>query len=389
MPVPFLDDLPLHRPLSRRQCLGLAAAASLGLTGVGAGTAHAQTLQPRVLQFPLDHGSHPDTRIEWWYLTGHAYAGEQLWGFQVTFFRSKVASTQGMSSGLAAKQLLFVHAALTDVKSQKIYHDQRIARDAMPWARSEENDTHVHIRDWHLVRRNANSTGNASLGADLYTARIQSSEFSLELECTSSQPLLLQGQDGLSRKGPSPEHASFYYSQPQLSVAGHLVLHGKRMAIAPHSQRTPAKAWLDHEWSYALLSAQAVGWDWIGMNLYDGSALTAFRLRRADGSHWWAGGSYRQPGKAAQIFGAQDITFTPVRWWLSPTSGARYPVQWTIQSPAGSWTVTAMVDSQELDSRQSTGSVYWEGLSQLSDTSQTIVGMGYLEMTGYAQPLRL
>ena len=28
----------------------------------------------------------------------------------------------------------------------------------------------------------------------------------------------------------------------------------------------------------------AVGWDWIGMNLDDGSALTAFRLRREDGT---------------------------------------------------------------------------------------------------------
>jgi diguanylate cyclase (GGDEF)-like protein len=85
--------------------------------------------------------------------------------------------------------------------------------------------------------------------------------------------VLLQGRQGLSRKGPDAEQASYYYSLPQLAVSGTLSLQGRAFAVT-------GKAWLDHEWSEALLHPEAVGWDWIGMNLDDGSALTAFRLRQ-------------------------------------------------------------------------------------------------------------
>ncbi len=79
----------------------------------------------------------------------------------------------------------------------------------------------------------------------------------------------------------------------------------------------------------------------------------------------------------------------PQRHWVSPASQARYPVQWQIDTPAGRHTVRALFDAQELDSRQSTGAFYWEGLSELLDAQGRRVGLGYLEMTGYAAPLKL
>jgi predicted secreted hydrolase len=78
-----------------------------------------------------------------------------------------------------------------------------------------------------------------------------------------------------------------------------------------------------------------------------------------------------------------------MRHWSSPVSQARYPVQWQVDTPAGRHTVTALLDNQELDSRNSTGAIYWEGLSELSDDQGRRVGLGYLEMTGYAAPLKL
>jgi predicted secreted hydrolase len=139
-----------------------------------------------------------------------------------------------------------------------------------------------------------------------------------------------------------------------------------------------------------------VGWDWIGMNLFDGSALTAFRLRRPDdhpqGPTLWAGGSWRSAGGAVRDFPPQALRFTPQRRWTSTRHGApvHYPVQWRIDTPAGSFIVQALLDDQELDSRASTGTVYWEGLSELLDAgSGRRVGLGYLEMTGYAGRLRL
>ena len=146
---------------------------------------------------------------------------------------------------------------------------------------------------------------------------------------------------------------------------------------------------MDHEWSESLLHPEAIGWDWVGMNLDDGGALTAFRLRRKDGSALWAGGSLRTNDGGLRVFGAGEIRFTPLRVWVSPATQARYPVQWRIDTPTGSFEVRARLDAQELDSRASTGTVYWEGLSDLFDAQGRRIGRGYLELTGYASPLRL
>lgn len=323
------------------------------------------------LGFPRDHGAHPAFRTEWWYLTGQARAAQREFGFQATFFRTRVGATQGMSSRFAARQLLFAHAALTDVQGRRLWHDQRIAREGFEVAVAAQDDLRVRLRDWSLERQ-----------ADVYRAHLPASDFALELQCSATQPVLLQGEQGLSRKGPQVENASYYYSQPQLAVRGGVALQGQRFEVS-------GKAWLDHEWSQELLHPQAVGWDWIGINLDDGSALTAFRLRRQDGSALWDGGSFRSPRAGLENFGPGQVVFSAQRRWTSPLSQASYPVQWSVRTPAGAYTVKAVIDNQELDSRRSTGALYWEGLSDLFDGSGRRVGRGYLEMTGYAQPLRM
>ena len=125
------------------------------------------------------------------------------------------------------------------------------------------------------------------------------------------------------------------------------------------------------------------------MNLDDGSALTAFRLRRADGTALWDGGSWHSASGITRNFPNGSVHFSPVRHWTSPLTGALYPVEWQVDTPAGPWRVRARLDAQELDSRQSTGAVYWEGLSELIHAQGHRCGQGYLEMTGYAAPLRL
>ena len=181
--------------------------------------------------------------------------------------------------------------------------------------------------------------------------------------------MLLQGQQGLSRKGPQEEQVSYYYSRPQLGASGSLTLHGQRLAVQ-------GKAWLDHEWSDTLLHPQAVGWDWIGMNLFDGSALTAFQLRDQDGEALWDGGSYRPASGEPYIFGHGEVTFRPQRRWKSALSKTAYPVEWIVRTPADFYTVRALVDNQELDSRSSTGAIYWEGLSELQDEQGRRIGGG-------------
>jgi predicted secreted hydrolase len=369
--------------MKRRQCLSTALTLPLW-----SWAAQAQARQ--ALQFPRDHGSHPDFAIEWWYITGRLQAAQREFGFQITFFRSRVPVTQGMRSSFAAKQLIFAHAAVTDAANKRLLHDQRIARASgnaqVDLAAASEADAVLSLGNWLLKRDGHGNRSN-------FQAQATGSDFSFQLNLRETQPLLLQGEQGWSRKGPEATQASYYYSLPQLQVSGQLSLGEQTLPVQ-------GQAWLDHEWSQSLMHPDAVGWDWIGMNLLDGSALTAFRLRTKDGAALWAGGSLRAPGSAqAEIFGPDDVIFAPQRHWKSPASGTRYPVQWSVQirrpgtgktaHSLARYTVNAVIDNQELDSRQSTGAIYWEGLSELLNGQGTVVGRGYLEMTGYASPLRL
>ena len=373
--------------MRRRTWLGVSLwPALLGtrLSAADAVLSGAQAAQlPWPLQFPRDHGAHLPLRTEWWYATGELTTANGLMlGFQITFFRSRVAPPRPEAPRrFEPRHLLFAHGALTDVAAQRQWHTERLARwngdpQAHP-AQARLDDTGVAIGSWQLQRT---PHGNGSR----YHAVLDDPNFGFNLHLDTTQPLLLQGDAGYSRKGPSPSQASGYYSQPQLAVSGQVQQGTQRQAVR-------GRAWLDHEWSESLMHPEAVGWDWIGMNLDDGSALTAFQLRRANGSALWAGGSWRQAGRTqAQAFGANEVRFTPLAFWRSPGSGARYPVRWQVQTPAGHFVVQARMNAQELDSRRSTGTIYWEGLSDLLDNSGTArLGRGYLEMTGYAGRLQL
>ena len=328
-------------------------------------------LPPRRMAFPADHGAHPELRTEWWYITGHAGARGRSFGFQVTFFRSRVEATQGMQSQFAARQILFAHAAVTDLQERKLLHDDRIAREGFGVASAAIGDARLKLRDWSLVRE-----------GEAWHAVLPANGFALDLRCTPTQPLLLQGQEGLSRKGPLPQQASYYYSIPHLAVSGRVSLQGRALEVT-------GRAWMDHEWSDEYLAADASGWDWIGMNLDDGSALMAFRIRARDGGALWTGGAFRTPQGELRIATPRDVEFKPRRTWTSPASNATYPVEWEVRTPGGTFVVRAVLDNQELDSRGSTGAIYWEGLSDLLDAQGRRVGRGYLEMTGYAGRLRM
>jgi predicted secreted hydrolase len=351
------------------------AATSLLAVDSGTPTVAAKLVAP--LAFPADFGAHPDTRTEWWYVTGALAAGDRLWGFQITFFRVATGGAGTNASRFAARQLLFAHGAVTDVAARRLRHDQRIARSGFGIAEASVADTGLVLRDWRLTR-------SGGVGASRYAAHAasESGGFAFDLELAATQPLLLQGEDGVSRKGPRREQFSRYYSEPQLEVRGTLAIEGRPAEVA-------GRAWLDHEWSDAYMDPGAVGWDWIGMNLDDGSALMAFRMRRADGSTLWSGGSRRLAGGATRDFVDGEVVFTPGRAWTSAASSTRYPVEWQVSTPSGAFGVRALLDDQELDSLASTGAIYWEGLALLVDGAGRRVGRGYLEMTGYAKPLVL
>ena len=323
---------------------------------------------PRALAFPRDHGSHPDFRTEWWYLTGWVRdeAGER--GVQITFFRSRPGVADDLRSAFAPKQILFAHAALADPRAGHLLHDQRAARTYPGLAEAAEATTAVELDRWSLM-----------LDGDTYRAHIPAREFTLDLAFDAAAPLLLQGEGGVSRKGPLPAQASYYYSRPQVRISG-------RIEQGTREARVEGVAWLDHEWSSEYLAPQAQGWDWTGVNLDDGGALMAFRIRDAEGGALWAGGTWRTADGRVEHYGPADVRFEPVRTWRSPRTGVAYPVEMRVRAGPMTTILSPLFDDQELDARATVGTVYWEGAVR---GAAPLAGRGYLELTGYQAPLRL
>jgi predicted secreted hydrolase len=326
--------------MRRRAFLGLAA---LPLSSFAAKVEYPVVRPTPRFVFPRDHGAHPEFRVEWWYVTGWL-AGPL--GFQITFFRARPEEASDNPSQFAPRQVLFAHAALSDPKRGRLLHDQRAARAGFSLAHAELDRTGVWIDEWHL-----------ELDGHRYQAKIAARDFELDFTLFAHS-IVLQGENGYSRKGHRPEEASYYYSRPQLHVLGKL-----------NGREVDGMAWLDHEWSSAYMAPEAAGWDWCGINLADGNSFMGFRMRdKAGGVH------YASP----------KTEFRPLRTWKSPRTGVEYPVEMAVNDLV----LRPLMDDQELDSRASTGTIYWEGAVR-AFRKDSEIGRGYLELTGYWKPLKL
>jgi predicted secreted hydrolase len=348
----------------------------LAMCSLAATHAYADVRYPAVergtaLAFPRDHGSHPAFRTEWWYITGWVRdTRERDFGIQVTFFRSRPGVAEQSASKFAPVELLFAHAAVADPAQGRLRHDERAARAGFGLAQASQGTTDIAIGDWSL-----------RLAGERYAARIVARDFALDLAFSPKGPLLLQGDNGVSRKGPRDAQASFYYSRPQLATSGTLTIGNAAIAVNGIS-------WLDHEWSSEYLATEARGWDWTGINFDDGAALMAFVIRGSDESAYWAGGALQDVRGNARILGRDDVRFTPGKRWRSPRTNVEYPVAMRLDAGGATYDLVPLMEDQELDSRASVGTIYWEGAVRAMRDGRA-VGRGYLELTGYGGALRI
>src|SRR6202795_704304 len=195
-----------------RYLLAVTATACL----LAATPTYAPVTADQALTFPIDYGSHPQFRTEWWYVTGWLTTdhGEQL-GFQITFFRSKPDIEESNPSSFTPHQLLIAHCAISDPKRGHLWQDQRIRRAGLGLAEAASGDTAVSIDRWSLKR---NAAG--------YSAKIDAEDFAFDLTLIDTQAVLLTGNAGVSRKGPAATAASYYYSLPHMRVAGAITRQG-------------------------------------------------------------------------------------------------------------------------------------------------------------------
>ena len=342
-------------------------------------------------EFPRDHGNHPDFKIEWWYVTGHLFAdGGRRFGFQATFFRS--AGPRGaadVNPSFGSGQIFLAHMALLDVATGKFLHQEKLNRAG--WDAASASGT-LDVRNGAWSLRLADPTDTSPTPRLELTGGIRA-DAAFTLTLTPAKPLVIFGENGVSRKGADPTAASYYLTFSRLRAAGELTLAtAGDAASAPEKLRVTGEAWMDHEISSSQLSAGQVGWDWLSVQFTDGRELMLYRLRLADGTADPAS-TLTWVDAAGQMQRA-PFTLDVLDRWTSPATGATYPARLRLSTtdPGTGMAVRLLVEplakNQELTGALG-GIPYWEGACRIRDESGRELGSAFLELTGYAQALKL
>ncbi len=359
-------------------------------TACGAGeTAFKQAIEPRRLIFPRDHASHAGFQTEWWYVTGNVQdESGGAFGYQFTIFRRamspRAAAERGRKSAWAIDDIYLGHLAVSDPQGRKFHFDERAQRGVLGLAGATdaaEFDAagaaapapRVWLGSWEMLRTR-----------DGWNLRASGAGMELDFELTETLAPVCHGrpgEEGLSRKGPRPGQASYYYSVPQLKTRGTLKANGHTHKIAS------GRSWMDHEFGSNQLVESQAGWDWFSVQLDGGGALMLYLLRNQDGSlEPSSSGTWIAADGSARHIALQDVSAQPGRVWSSPFSGGRYAVEWRVEIPKFgiSLEIQAAQDDQEVKTAKLSRISYYEGAISVRGTinGAAVKGDGYLEITG-------
>ena len=341
------------------------------MSGDTTGYRRAETV--RTFQFPEDHGPHPGFKNEWWYVTG-TLRGENgtPYGYELTIFRSALTPPSDSSQDLVATtgsgrrtdQFYMAHFALTDGGREVFRSAERFARGGAGLAGAQADPFRVWLEDWSM----------RSVGAETFPVRLraQDRDMAIDLRITPEKPKVLQGDRGLSQKGPGSGNASYYYSYTRLATEGIVVSGGD-------SVRVEGSSWLDREWSTSALGPDQEGWDWFALQLDDGRDLMYYQLRNDDGSaSRFSEGVLVGPDGESQPIERSDVSLEVLDTWTTPDGRRTYPVAWRLRVPGEDLDlrVDALLPDQELD----VSVRYWEGAVRVEGSA---AGRGYVELTGY------
>jgi predicted secreted hydrolase len=310
------------------------------------------------IAFPRDHGSHRDAGIEWWYYTGHlSDAAGKEYGFQLTFFR--------------VRELSLAHFAWSDVAGKRFRFEEKAHLILPGIATAEEGRLAVSNENW-----------SAEEARGTHRLRAAGRGWELSLVLRAVKPPVVNGEDGISRKGPGADDYSRYVSITRLAATGQM-RHGSAVSSLTGT------AWFDHEWGPGGMPAGVAGWDWFALQLDDGSELMLYRMRpREGGATPYSSGTRVFPDGTARRVAWSDVRLEELAWWRSARSQARYPARWRIAvaSLGLDVVVRPLIPDQELVTEQSTGVTYWEGTCSVEGTRQghPVTGRAYAELTGYA-----
>jgi len=347
---------------------------------------------PVPIDLPRDDGPH-DRLTEWWYYTGHLRAASGArFGFEYVIFRAERGAfpTSWVS-----------HLAVTDEAGGRFLYSQRLvtgpladrsprAPDGTPSGfdlvlgpdpatpTTTDPTTAAESPAWSMAGGGGTDRLEATLTPDEAAMAGSHGGLGLDLQLGATKPPALHGSGGWIDFGAAG--GSYYYSRTAMTAAGTLTVDGTALAVT-------GSAWFDHQWG-DFISVGGGGWDWFAVDLDDGTDLTLSLVRDADGSYPLIYGTIVAADGSVGHLDRRAFTVRVTNHWTSPTTGATYPAAWTVAIPQLDLEIalTPTVAGQELDTRTTTGVVYWEG-SQRVEARRAGVRLGgaaYVELTGYA-----
>ena len=342
---------------------------------------------PVPVALPRDDGPH-DRLTEWWYYTGHLRdESGGRWGFEYVIFR---AERGGFPTSWAS------HLALTDETAGRFHYAQRLEVGPQVDRSTRDPDGQPTGFDlalsgidpsrpetfgrpaWEMAGSDGTDRLRAALtGEEAATAGMPDG-LAFDLALATTKPPALHDRDGWIDFGPAG--GSYYYSRTAMTTTGTITFGDRVLTV-------DGTTWFDHQWG-DFISVGGGGWDWFAVNLDDGTDLTISLVRDADGTYPLVYGTLVDAAGRTRHLERDAFTVTVTDRWTSPATGADYPAGWRIDIPGESLAIdlTPTVADQELDTRATTGVVYWEGSQVVRATrgGTPLGGQAYVELTGYA-----
>jgi len=349
---------PRQTTLARRALLrGLALLAYPVMSAAPSPVSAQSGDAPVPITLPLDDGPH-DAYIEWWYFTGHLFteSGER-YGFEFVVFTGERGGLPGYVS----------HFAITDNALNAFSFDQRLAFVTPATTDGFSDGFDLIVGSWSM---------KGSGGRDALQASMDG--YAIDLIVEAMKPPALHDGDGYIDY--SAGEASYYYSRTRMDVRGELTTAGGAAAVT-------GQAWFDHQWG-RFSTFEEGGWDWFAVQLDDGSDVMLYLITAPDGSLRVVDGSIVDPDGVLTVLDQGDFTVESTGSWTSERTGISYPSGWNVQAPGAELIleITPSLLDQELDTRATTGVIYWEGEVIVEGTraGDPVAGLGYVELTGYA-----
>ena len=307
------------------------------------------------MQLPHDEGVHASP-LEWWYFNGHVATEDgRVFSYHFVTFQSVLAD--GFTPRLA--QLSWAD------------HDMDLHLTAeqpdLPVLETSSGEFDLSIADWRM-----------SGDSQTYHLSFQIGDYSVELEADSRKPAVLHHDTGLVDLGIAGK--TYYYSRTDLETSGTVSVSGDSLPVTGVS-------WFDHQWGD--FSTAQIGWDWLSLNLDDGSdIMVSVVWEQADRKHIAAYGTYVPADSPPIHLPAADISLEPTGTWTSPDT-QRASIPWAGTSSSTPWimglVLTPAIEEAEFAISTFIPVIYWEGAVSATGSKGGIdvSGRGFVEMVGY------